>query len=270
MTIDPTIDAYYAAYGEAARLERGLFRLEQARTREVIERHLKRPPAVVLDVGGGPGAYALWLARKGHAVHLVDPVALHVTQAWERSEAQQPHRLASVRVGDARQLEHESKGADAVLMLGPLYHLTSRQDRMTALGEARRVLRKGGVLFAAAISRFASLLDGLQGPVFADAEFERIVRADLHDGQHRNDTGRIEYFTTAFFHRPDELAEELREAGFEAELIGLEGPAALLAGFDAVWSEPASRTKLLDLLRLIEREPSLIGLSLHILAVARA
>lgn len=268
MTIDPTIDAFYSEYDEASRLGHAYFRLEGARTRELLERHLPAPPAVVLDVGGGPGAYALWLARRGYAVHLVDPVALHVTQAWELSEAQ-PQRLTSVRVGDARQLEHEASSADAVLMLGPLYHLTSRSDRLAALREARRVLRKGGVLFAAAISRFASLLDGLRGPLFADPEFERIVRADLHDGQHRNDTGRIDYFTTAFFHTPDQLGEELREAGFEAELIGLEGPAPLLAAFDALWADPASRTKLLDFLRLIEREPSLLGVSPHLLAVAR-
>jgi len=270
VSLDPAIDAFYAAYSEATRLEQAHFQLERERTREVLERHLPPPPAIILDVGGGPGAYALWLARMGYSVHLVDPVALHVTQAWERSEAQQPQRLASVGVGDARQLEREARSADAVLMLGPLYHLTSRPDRLAALGEAKRVLKKGGWLFAAAISRFASLLDGLRGPVFADPEFERIVRADLHDGQHRNDTGNIDYFTTAFFHRPDELSNEMREAGFDAELIGLEGPAGLLADFDALWSQPASRTKLLDLLRLIEREPSLLGLSSHILAVARA
>ena len=269
MTLDPAIDAFYTAYSEATRLDQSYFQLERERTREILERHLPEPPAEILDVGGGPGAYALWLARKGHAVHLVDPVALHVTQACELSEAQ-PQRLASVRVGDARQLEHESQSADAVLMLGPLYHLTSRRDRLAALGEARRVLRKDGVLFAAAISRFASLLDGLRGALFQDPEFEQIVRADLHDGQHRNDTGRIAYFTTAFFHRPDELVAELREVGFTAELHGLEGPACLLADFDSLWREPASRTKLLDFLRVVEREPSLLGLSPHILAVARA
>jgi ubiquinone/menaquinone biosynthesis C-methylase UbiE len=270
VTLDPAIDAFYAAYNEAARLDQSYFQLERARTEEILERHLPPAPAEILDVGGGPGAYALWLARKGYAVRLVDPVALHLTQAWEGSEAQQPLRLRGVALGDARQLEQESRSADAVLLLGPLYHLTSRADRLAALGEAKRVLRKDGVLFAAAISRFASLFDGLRGALFQDPEFEQIVRADLHDGQHRNETGRIEYFTTAFFHRPDEFRAELVEAGFEAELHGLEGPAGLLAGFDALWRDPASRTKLLDFLRIVEREPSLLGLSAHILAVARA
>ena len=270
MSLDPAIDAFYTSYDEASRLDWSYFQLERARTQELLERHLPPAPREILDVGGGPGAYALWLARKGYAVHLVDPVALHVTQAWERSLQQQPHALASVNVGDARQLEQPDHGADVVLMLGPLYHLTSRRDRLRALSEAKRVLRPGGLLFAAAISRFASLLDGLRGAVFQDAEFEQIVRADLHDGQHRNDTGKIQYFTTAFFHRPDEFLAELQEAGFAAELYGLEGPAILLADFDARWAAPASRTKLLDLLRLIEREPSLLGLSAHILAIARA
>lgn len=269
MTLDPAIDAFYASYSEAARLDWSYFQIERERTREILERHLKQPPAEILDVGGGPGDYALWLARKGYAVRLIDAVALHVSQAWERSEAQQPRRLMGVSVGDARQLEQDSKSADAVLLLGPLYHLTARSDRLQALGEARRVLKKDGVVFAAAISRFASFFDGLRGALFQDPDFERIVRADLHDGQHRNDTGRIEYFTTAFFHKPDEFLLELREAGLDAELYGLEGPAGLLADFDARWRDPGSRTKLLDFLRLVEREPSLLGLSAHILAVAR-
>lgn len=270
MTLDPEIEAFYSAYSEAARLEQTYFRLERERTRELLERHLPPAPAQILDVGGGPGAHALWLARRGYAVHLVDPLALHVSQAWEGSEAQRPARLASVRVGDARRLEFDDRCADALLLLGPLYHLQERSERLQALTEAWRVLRPGGLLFAAAISRFASLLDGLSGAVFADAEFERIVRSDLHDGCHRNDTGRIEYFTTSYFHRPEELDAELREAGFERlETVALEGPAALLANFDAIWAEPAARAKLLSLLRLVEREPSLIGASPHLLAVAR-
>ena len=69
--------------------------------------------------------------------------------------------LASCRVGDARALEMPDETADVVLMLGPLYHLTDAGDRAGALREAARVLKPGGWLFAAAISRYASALDGL-------------------------------------------------------------------------------------------------------------
>lgn len=269
MTIDASIDGFNSEYDEAGRLESGLFALERDRTRDVLERVLPQPPALIADVGGGPGAHALWLAARGFSVHLVDLAPKHVSQAWERSE-NGPHRLASIAVGDARQLELDDASVDAVLLLGPLYHLQEAADRLRALGEARRVLRRGGRLIAAAISRFASLLDGMRGAVFEDPEFERIVRADLHDGRHRNDTGRLDYFTTAYFHKPEDLATEALQAGFsDVSVLGLEGPGALIPDFDAVWSDPAARAKLMALSRAVEREPSLLGLSFHLLAVAR-
>ena len=109
-----------------------------------------------------------------------------------------------------------------MLLLGPLYHLTARADRLRALAEARRVLRPGGFLFAAAISRFASLVDNITEPVeppgqlppaFADPAVLRMVRQDLAGGPHENTSGDARYFTTAYFHHPDELADEVRAAG---------------------------------------------------------
>ena len=158
--LDPTIAEYYHRAPEEYRLEQGPFLLEELRTREVIERHARRPPAKVLDGGGAAGAYALWLVDAGYTVHLVDPVQRLVAEAQRRSVARsQP--LASCRVGEARALDFPDQSADIVLLLGPLYHLTEATDRARALSEARRVLKPGGQLFAAAISRWASALDGL-------------------------------------------------------------------------------------------------------------
>jgi SAM-dependent methyltransferase len=225
---------------------------------------------VVLDVGGGAGAYALWLADAGYEVHLVDPVPLHVEQAQAASRERPSGRLASARIGDARSLPFADESGDAVLLLGPLYHLTERDDRLRALAEARRVLRPGGLVFAATISRFASLIDGLRGALFDDPAFAPVVERDLADGQHRNDTGDPRYFTTAFFHHPAELAEEVSAAGLALlDVLALEGPGAYIPDFAGRWANPVTRERLLEFLRRVETEPSLLGVSPHLLAVAR-
>src|SRR5262245_55132589 len=147
------ITRYYQEVAEEGRLAAGPFQLEFARTKEVVLRHLPPPPATVLDVGGAAGAYALWLAERGYQVHLIDAVPRLVEEAGRRSEAS-PHRLASCQVGDARKLTFSDGVADTVLLLGPLYHLTDAAERSRALRESHRVLRSGGVIFAAAISRY--------------------------------------------------------------------------------------------------------------------
>jgi SAM-dependent methyltransferase len=174
-------------------------------------------------------------------------------------------------VGDARALERADASADAVLLLGPLYHLTERDDRLAALREALRVLRPGGWLFAAGISRFASLLDGLSsGKLFDEPVFAAIVERDLSDGRHLNPTGTLSFFTTAYFHRPEDLAAEAGEAGFEAvEVHAVEGPGAFLPDFARRWNDPAQRETLLQFLARVEREPAILGGSPHLLAVAR-
>jgi len=224
----------------------------------------------VLDVGGGAGAYALPLAREGYAVHLIDPVPLHVEQAITGSTAQPETPLAGAEVGDACSLSQASETVDAVLLLGPLYHLIRREDRLRAFREARRVVRPGGVVLAAAISRFASTIDGLFNGFLADEEFEAIVERDLRDGQHRNPGERPGWFTTSYFHRPAELNEEAEEAELVVDgLFGIEGPAWALRDLDAWIEDPARRAKLVDAVRRVEDEPELLGASAHLLLVGR-
>jgi ubiquinone/menaquinone biosynthesis C-methylase UbiE len=265
---DPDVLDHYDLGVERDRLFAGRSRLELARTQELLARHLPPPPATILDVGGGPGTYARWLAGRGYAVHLVDPVPLHVEQA-RQSPGEQP--LASATVGDARRLDHPDASADAVLLLGPLYHLTERSDRLLALSEARRVARPGGVVLAVGITRFTSLLDGLMAGFLDDPDFADIVARDLRDGQHRNPGNHPAYFTTAYFHHPDELREEVQEAGLSvAETVSIEGPGRWLPrDFDAWWDDPARRERLLGAVRAVEREPTLLGLGPHIMVVAR-
>lgn len=244
--------------------------LEFVRTQALLERYLPPVPSVVADVGGGPGRYAIWLAERGYRVHLLDPIALHIEQAREASGVRPRSALASADVGDARSLPFTDESVDAVLLLGPLYHLPERADRLQALVEARRVCRPGGVVVAAAISRFASTLDGLRGGYLVDRSFAEIAAGDLHDGRHRNPTGDPSSFTTAYFHRPGDLAAECAAAGLVHEAtLAVEGAAWLLPDLDAWLADEDRRAALLRALAELEAEPTLLGVSAHLLVVAR-
>src|SRR5262245_38385296 len=146
--VPPEITRYYQEVAEEERLAAGPSQLEFARTKEVVLRYLPPPPATILDVGGAAGAYALWLAERGYQVDLIDPMPRLVEEARRRSEAS-PNRIGTCQVADARELPFNDGIADGVLLLGPLYHLTNAAERLRALREVYRVLRPGGVMFAA-------------------------------------------------------------------------------------------------------------------------
>jgi len=103
--------AYYDKGREAERLFGGHGVIELARTQEIILRHLSPPPGTVLDVGGGSGVYACWLASLGYRVHLIDAMPLHVEQAEVASARQPEAPLASCRLGDARRLDEPDASA---------------------------------------------------------------------------------------------------------------------------------------------------------------
>lgn len=262
--LDDEIDEFYAQGDEDGRLfQDGRGRLEFVRTLELLERVLPAAPARVLDIGGGTGVYARALADRGYAVDLVDPVETHVNRAVEVINDCGFHNSVTASVGDARSVAFATDAFDAVLMLGPLYHLTLSTDRVTAWSEAFRVARPGAVVVAVGISRYSSLLDGLKRQVLIDSDFRQVVEADLVDGQHRNPLGsrRAEFFTTAYFHTPDELIKEAATAGLESvQLLAVEGPAWLMENVHEIDSH-------LYAARAVEAAPSLWGASMHLLVV---
>lgn len=260
----PEILAFYEAGRELQRLSSGRTAgpLEFARTTELIGRYLAPAPLDVLDVGGGPGRYAAWLAARGDRVLVVDPVPLHVQQARELA--------VGAELGDARELRHDDGSFDVVLLMGPLYHLIDAGDRARALVEARRVLKPGGLLVASAISRFSALLDLL---VRLDRLHEprvfEVVADAVDTGVFRGDPAGL--FTTAFFHLPGQFGDEVTSAGFDGvEIFNVEGPGFLVADFDARWDDPARREAILAAARLIEDQPAMAGASSHLLAAAHS
>jgi len=264
MPVDDAVRAFYERSDEAGRLKSSS--VEMLRTRELVTAWLPSAPAEVLDVGGGAGIYALWLAGLGYTVDLMDAMPGHVEQAVGASRrAARP--LRSAEVGDARSLPHADGGVDAVLLLGPLYHLIAATDRHKALTEAWRVLRPGGVVIAAGISRWASTADGLMLGYLGEERFPTIVAADVATGIHRNPDEHPRWFTTAYFHTAEELAADVAGAGFEVDgPVAVEGPwpvhPDLLDG-------AAKQETALAAIRRLERDPSVLGGSPHLLVCGR-
>jgi SAM-dependent methyltransferase len=218
---------------------------------------------VVADIGGGPGRYALWLASLGYQVEHRDLIPLHVEQLTADAAGVTGIRTA---VGDVRAIDLPDASVDAVLLLGPLYHLTERDERVRALRECARIVRPGGPVFAAAISRWAARIDGmlrerlyLRYPAALDLidEIDRTgLLPPLHDGAF-----------TAFCHRPGELREEVGAAGLEVtDLVSVEGPAFILGDLDARMADQADRSVALGVARAIERVPELTGFGPHLIA----
>jgi SAM-dependent methyltransferase len=266
-SLTAAMHAYYELGKEADRLgERGPGLLEFQRTQEIVLRALPPAPAVVADVGGGPGRYALWLAALGYHVVHRDLVPLHVEQVTSAAAA----GAAGVEsaVGDARDLDLADASVDAVLLLGPLYHL-DRADRVRALREAGRIVRPGGPVFGAAITRWAARLDGMLAHRLYETEpdMEQMV-AEVER------TGVLQPLFPGSFcgftHRPDELRAEAQEAGLEVtDLVCVEGAAIMLADLTERVPDPEAWRIVLDSARALERIPELMGIGPHLIVTAR-
>jgi len=267
---DPTstpddVLAYYGSNVESDRLAVGKGALEFERTKEIILRFLQ-PGSAIADIGGATGRYAEWLASNGHRVDLVDPVPLHVELA--RRLAGDPPRFG-VHLGDARTLPFVAGSFDAVLLLGPLYHLEEEHDRADAVREAMRVCRRGGLIFAAAISRFAPLLNSICRGEAIDEQVFANVQAETLTGHRVPEDRRTSQFPEAYYHLPSEFTDELTEAGLDVQgIYGIEGPGWLLNDIETTWLEADARERILWAARALETDPNLIAVSDHFLAVA--
>ena len=260
-TLDPAIHAFYRdRYREDDRLSRTAHgRLEYLRTRELLGRYLPPAPAEVLDVGGATGVHARWLLAEGYGVHLIDPVPEHVAHAATIGG------LAAT-IGDARALPVPDGAVDVTLLLGPLYHLVDAGDRALALREAARATRPGGLVAAAAISRYAGLLE-LAAVGEIDDETAESLRRGLRTGVNEDEP---DGFTTAYFHGPGELAAEFTAAGLtDVVVLGIEGPST--PALDAARPErlPELLPSALWAARALEQDPAMMYASPHQLAVGR-
>ncbi|MEM7129901.1 MAG: class I SAM-dependent methyltransferase [Chloroflexota bacterium] len=238
-------------------------RTEFAVTMRAIQEFLPSPPAKILDVGGGPGRYAIALAQQGHIVSLCDLSQASLVRAEERAKAANV-QLQEILPCNAVDLPHFVDSAyDALLLLGPLYHLIDSAERQAALQEAYRVLKSGGLIFAAFLTKYSALrvcADRFPKWLAANPDYaERIITTGVHQGEWG--------FTTAYHVHPDEVEPLMEGAGFNSiQVVSCEGLGAhteenlnQLTGADWEWWA--------DLNYRLGKDSALHGAATHLLYV---
>ena len=248
---------YENNYDEDAR--EGRETLEFVRSKLIIARYLAESPMDIADVGGATGAYSFWLAEMGHRVHLLDLAANHIAIAQEKSR-ENGLALAAYDCADARALPYSDASLDTVLLMGALYHLHSREDRVKCLAEAYRVLRPGGLIVCTVMCRY-NILIAAHKYGFLDSYGKDAIELDLKTG----------IFEKANFygHTPAEIVDEMTAAGFEGlEQIAVEGIANAL-GDNKIPANEKEAQGLLWSIQQTESVPELIGVSRNIITVGR-
>jgi ubiquinone/menaquinone biosynthesis C-methylase UbiE len=263
------IKKFYSNEMEKDRLEMELFKLEGIRTKEIISRFLSKKTMDIADIGGGAGFYAFWLQALGHNINLIDLSSKNIELANEFCKKTRI-QLTKCQTGDATNLDLPDEQFDLVLLLGPLYHLVNKEERVKALSEAKRVVKPGGFVLSAVISRYASLFDGFKRDLIMDDRFEKLLVDDLNTGIHLNETDNPEYFTTAYFHTPSEIKKEIIESGLQFEkLIAVESFGWIIDDFVKKTEDKNYMNKLNKIINLVETNDDIIAMSQHIIAVAR-
>ncbi len=267
---------FYNNGAEIGRLERGLGIVEFHRTKEILSRYIGSGQ-VIYDIGGGIGMYAAWLAKKGNEVHLIELAENAVDYA--KVNMMQDYTFIA-ETGNALQVNRSDESAEVVLLMGPQYHLRVREERLQSLRESFRVLKKGGLLVAAGISKFssmtwalsvygekknASLMEFLDDPVFFN-----MIKGEMTTGDHIRPAEYPRFIAESYFTTSEEMKSEIAEAGFTVEkAIAVEGCIWFTPHLAEKWDDETSRERLLNIVRITESEPEMMGMSPHFLVVAR-
>ena len=256
---------FYESYNENERIFRDS--LEFIRTKDIISRNLPENPIKIIDLCGASGHYAYWLAEMGHEVHLTDLSPKHIRQAKD-NEKNYKAKLASITCCDARSLNCADNSFDMVLLMGALYHLQEKEDRLLCLNECRRILKNKGIAVFSYISRHSAMLDGFVSGFIANADIN-LTDEKLLTGKHNNPENKNGNFTTAYLHTTSDIYTELSHANFSGiVLYAIEGFGGLINWKEYIHDAKKSE-KLLYYLRKTEQNMEMIGVSFHQLAICR-
>lgn len=279
-SVDNSALTYYESGFEKNRLRTGIGLIEFERTKEILLENLPKAPAVIYDIGGAYGEYSWWLASLGYEVHLFDLFPKNIEMSKELGKEYPNCKLASAEVCDALSVPRKDKSADAVLLMGPLYHITDYNERIAAINESRRLLKDGGMIFTAALTPYSVLLYNItvynpfgENPnrTLEDPNFIKMVKREIKDGHHINpDKAVYSGLGSAHLHTSKALKEELCAGGFVGSVVhGIMGGAWLANNIDELWGNEASRNALMHTVRLLDTCEEIIGLAGHLLAVSR-
>lgn len=265
------VQSYYQSYPEWDRLENfpdG--RLEFEVNKSWIQRHLPPPGATVLDLGGGPGRYSIWLAQLGYKVTLADLSAdlLEIARTKSSEAGVAIDHFVQTNAVDLKELGDAS--FDAVLCMGPMYHLIDAEDRRSAARQLLRVARGGAPVCVAFLNRLPVPRGMLAELPPLPAAIEPLLSHWFETGVYIA-PGR-QFFTDSYYAHPDEVNPLLEEAGFQSiELIGSE---TVLGGAEALLDAVEEKQPFLsdwvrERLIAVAREPSVVGAAWHLLYIGR-
>jgi SAM-dependent methyltransferase len=249
---------------EHRRLDR--HQLEHDLTWRYLDRYLP-PKGTILEVGAATGRYTLELARRGYTLTSVDLSPVMIETCRRRLVDAGLSGLVRLVAADARDLSPVTeRDFDAVLLMGPLYHLVDEADRKRALVEVCDRLRPGGVLFTAFISRLGIMGDLMKNvPDWIEDQAE--VRAILEIG--RDPAHWPQGAFRGYFARAEEIASLHESIGFETLVLAGVEP-AISADDESYNRLEGDRRRLwLDLLHEISAELSILAASRHLLYVGR-
>ncbi len=266
--ISKELEDFYNKASEETRLEKGMGFFEFERIKELIEIHISKPNSTIIDVGGGTGKYSEWLAKKNHIVHLLEPVTKHLKLAEKR--AKKLNNPFFVTKGIAQKLPYQNNTADLVILHGPLYHLQKREDRIHAILEAKRILKKGGIILGFAINATASTVVGLMNGMIHTNSFFEMCKEELTTGIHNAPKDFSFLLADAYYHKPKELKEEFLEQDLKfINLFAVEGMIWLDNEYFANMLDKKKSKTLKELQKITQNNEYLLPFSPHIMIAVK-
>ncbi len=266
------VRSYYDGFNEWRRLKSAPGKLEFLRTMRIVESSIEKG-ASVLDLGGGPGRYTIALARAGFRPSLADLSPGLIKRARKRIQrAGCANEVEAIEVVDGRSLAcFPDDTFDAVLALGPYYHLVTDTDRLHLASEIRRASKPGAWIAVAFLPRLAGVRGLIQRSATRSAQVpEGTLLSTLKSGVFHN--GERWGFQEGWYAEPTEIRDLFEGAGCKTlSMVSVKGVAAgqEKAVLRLRKHSEAAFEEVLDVIKRTQERPELVGSADHALWIGR-